>query len=412
MTPDQIRASVRLGGRAAGGVVTQVRHMHHAVASRAFRPTGQASRPVRLVHDAIAHGAYGAVAGTFVLGGEAAGAVARVMAAGRRHDLGSTGTGNHALSAVNAVIGDWLAQNDDPLAITMSVRAGGHDLPLTADALARDFPDGGGRVVVFVHGLGENEHSWRRDADQAGRTLGSELAADLGYTPVYLRYNTGRHISDNGRDLAMLLDRLVESWPAPLHELSLIGHSMGGLVTRSACHYGAGNAWTGRVRHVVYLGSPHAGAPLARGARAVAWLLDKLPETRSFGALMDASPGIRDLRFGYVVEEDWADCDSGTCLDDHTTDLPLLASATHHVVSAAVARNPSGPAAKIVGDLLVQPASAHGRGRDRAPVPFEREHRHHHGGLHHFDLLNHPQIEATLRACLVVPVGTAPVATA
>jgi triacylglycerol esterase/lipase EstA (alpha/beta hydrolase family) len=62
-----------------------------------------------------------------------------------------------------------------------------------------------------------------------------------GFTPVYLRYNTGLHISHNGQTLAELLNRLHVLWPAaaeePLKETVLVGHSMGGLVAR-ACHYG------------------------------------------------------------------------------------------------------------------------------------------------------------------------------
>jgi len=65
------------------------------------------------------------------------------------------------------------------------------------------------------------------------------LRDDLGYSPVFLRYNTGLHVSVNGRTLAEILELLQDQWPVPITELVLIGHSMGGLVARSACHYGA-----------------------------------------------------------------------------------------------------------------------------------------------------------------------------
>ena len=83
----------------------------------------------------------------------------------------------------------------------------------------------------------------------------------------HVRYNTGLHVSENGRGLARLLDEMVEEWPCQLEELVLIGHSMGGLVARSACHYGA--SWTDRVRHVFCLGSPHLGADLEKGANVL-----------------------------------------------------------------------------------------------------------------------------------------------
>ena len=255
--------------------------------------------------------------------------------------------------------------------------------------------------MVFVHGLGENEDSWhRRSPDDTGTTYGSRLASEFGCTPLYLRYNTGRHVSDNGRDLAALLRGLQEQWPTTVDEILLVGHSMGGLVIRAACHYGSGAAWTGLVRHVVYLGSPHTGAPLARGARMLAWAFDKRPETQPYARLADHSAGVRDLRFGYLVDEDWAECDAGTCRQDHAHDVPLLATADHYVISAAVASDPSGPAARVVGDLLVQPSSAHGRRHNRTPVGFEREHVAHISQLNHFDLLNHPAVYEALRSWL------------
>jgi hypothetical protein len=168
------------------------------------------------------------------------------------------------------------------------------------------------------------------------------------------------------------------------------------LVVRSACHYGAaaGDPWVPHVHHVVYLGSPHAGAPLARGVGSLAWALGLLPETRPYRALLDQSPGVRDLRFGYLLDEDWAECDHGTCRRDHSTDVPLLVTANHYVVSGSVGR---GRAGRLVGDLLVQPASAHGRRRRREHIPFPVEHTRHYPGLHHFSLLNHPDVYAAVR---------------
>ncbi|MCV4600863.1 GPI inositol-deacylase, partial [Escherichia coli] len=83
------------------------------------------------------------------------------------------------------------------------------------------------------HGLMETEHAWRL----GGRpTYGARLVDDIGATEVQIRYNTGRHISDNGATLARLLSEMVLLWPVPVTRISLVGHSMGGLVIRSACH--------------------------------------------------------------------------------------------------------------------------------------------------------------------------------
>jgi len=76
----------------------------------------------------------------------------------------------------------------------------------------------------MVHGLCLNDRHWRRDEHDHG----AALADDLGLTPLYLRYNTGLHIGDNGRDFAKMLETLLRNWPRPVEELVILGHSMGG----------------------------------------------------------------------------------------------------------------------------------------------------------------------------------------
>jgi len=224
------------------------------------------------------------------------------------------------------------------------------------------------------------------------------LQAELGYTPLYIRYNTGRHISENGRELAELLDQLVEAWPTEVHEVSLIGHSMGGLVARSACHYGGETAWCGRVRHVFTLGAPHLGAPLERGAARASHLLSRLPETRALLArpLNLRSVGIKDLRYGYLTDECWFDKDCDAFLEDTSDEVPFMPTANHYFVSATLSREPDALMGRAVGDLLVLRASAwHQRKGER--LRFAIEHYHHVGGAHHFELLNHPAIYGQIR---------------
>ena len=159
-------------------------------------------------------------------------------------------------------------------------------------------------VVVFVHGLGETEFAWGRPS------YGDRLAEDLGATPVFVRFNTGRHISSNGASLAALLDELVADWPVEIERLAIVGHSMGGLVARSACHHGGD--WVPLVRHVISLGTPHMGAPLEQAVHALSAALHLAPETRPFARfLRRRSAGIRDLRRGSLVDEDWRDQDPG-----------------------------------------------------------------------------------------------------
>jgi pimeloyl-ACP methyl ester carboxylesterase len=232
-------------------------------------------------------------------------------------------------------------------------------------------PVAGPRVAVFIHGLGQTEEAWLR-APERHVPYGTRLETELGYKPLYVRYNTGRHISENGRELARLLEHSLS--PA-VSEVTLIGHAMGGLVARAACHYGAGSAWTRRVRHVVMLGAPHSGAPLAQVAATAGALLNRLPETRAVATAIDQrSAGIKDLRRGYVVDEEWR--------EDSSHVIPFLAGARHYFVSADL-------------NLAVSRGSAWAR-RDREPVPFPAEHYVEVAGVRHYDLLNHPAVYAQL----------------
>jgi len=264
---------------------------------------------------------------------------------------------------------------------------------------------------VFVHGLCETDEAWRivpvvRDELHRG-SYGTRLREDLGYTPLYLRYNTGLHISDNGRRLSELLDDVVRSWPVAVEEVVLVGHSMGGLVARSACHYGDrdGAVWTRSLRHVFCLGSPHLGAPLEKAANAAGYALARLPETRPLARIVNGrSVGIKDLRFGSCVEEDWCDCDADEFMKDRCREVPFLDCATYYFVGATLSRSQDSPIGSLVGDLLVRYPSASGAGRKRR-IPFTIDHGRHVGGANHFQLLNHPAVYEQIHGWL----STAPV---
>jgi PGAP1-like protein len=402
MTPAEWRAVGRLSGVAFAGLVSRIEHAHGVISDRAFGMAGPAGRGVRLAHDAVAQGAYRAVGLAGAAAGAAAGVAASLVGDAGRPLNGQPG-GAMVLAGLNAVAGDRFTAELAPLAIPMAVRANGRDLGLTAGEIAAAFPDATPSLAVFVHGFAETDELWRRRSLDC-EPYGSRLEAGFGYTPVYVRYNTGRHISDSGRDLDALLDDVAAAWPAQVREILLIGHSMGGLVIRSACHYGRlrSAGWVGHVRHVFYLGSPHTGAPLARAAGLAGWALRQVPETRPFGSIAGGPSSARDLRHGYVLEDDWAGCGPDCCLRDHRTDSPLLAGASHYAISATVAADPDSPLGRLVGDLLVQPASAHGRRGGYQRIPLSVELGRGLGGMHHFDLLNHPDVWNAIASLLLM----------
>ena len=397
MRREELNALGDLAGDAAGGLASTIQQMHSGIAGRVWRAVGPAATPARVVHDQIADRSYAAArrfTRRVVSGGVRALSAAQPREA---ESIERTVGGRAVIGALNGIWGDTLARSNNRLALKMTLRAGGRDLPPTRAALRQAYPHPTPRLAVFVHGLCETDDAWMLGAARHV-PYGFRLQAELGYTPLYLRYNTGLHISENGRALAELLRQVTEAWPTDVYEVALIGHSMGGLVGRSACHYSEGCDWCPKVRHVFTLGSPHLGAPLEQGAHAVSHYLGKLPETRALLAapLNRRSVGIKDLRYGYLTDECWLDQDCDAFLKNTSREVPFLRTAHHYFVCATVSREPDALAGRIVGDLLVLRASAwhHQRGqRLRFPI----EHYSHVGGAHHFELLNHPAIYHQIR---------------
>jgi pimeloyl-ACP methyl ester carboxylesterase len=400
MMPDERRAVAELATRTAVDGIARVEQVHRSVAARAFTLTAPVSLPVRILHDGIAASVYAAIRGVGRVAGMTVSELSGVPIA-PRHRAGSTPASNLALAVLNATLGDELAAQGSPLAIPMSIRAMRTDISPRHDALAAAFPEPTAKVAVFLHGLGETEESWRLHADRHGEgvesTYGSRLSTDLGYTPLYLRYNTGLHVSENGRHLSCLLEEVVAAWPTPVSEIVLVGHSMGGLVARSACHQAQTNrhVWIEQVRHVVYLGTPHLGAPLERWVSRLSSELARLNEARALASVLDRrSSGVKDLRAGALVDGEWSEkFDRSGC---QVPNVPLLPGANHYAVSATVTTRPGSAIGRLVGDLFVPPVSARGGRSTSFPV----HHLRHFGGLHHFDLLNHPDVYEAMREWL------------
>jgi pimeloyl-ACP methyl ester carboxylesterase len=314
--------------------------------------------------------------------------------------MDETPTGRIALGALNGAFGDLLAERGSGLALPMTLRHGGRDVVLTRTALAGAYPRATPRLAVFLHGLCETDDAWRLGADRHA-PYGTRLREELGYTPLYVRYNTGRHISENGRDLVSLLDGVLASWPTDVGEIAIIGHSMGGLVARSASYYGVESDWVSKVGHVFMLGSPHRGAPLEQVTSAAGAALARLPETRSLAKTLNLrSAGVKDLGRGYLVDEDWMDHDPDQLLRRMGREIPFLTSANNYFVCATLSREPHAPVGRIVGDLLVLRASAWAQGGRGERMPFPVDNYRHVGGISHFDLLNHPAVYGQIKRWL------------
>ncbi len=359
-------------------VVGTARDVHGAVSGRIRRLSGRAAGtgPGR-----ISWTVYGGIGAGLTL-------TSRALRAAERRGLGGglddSPRGRLVLSAVNGLMGDRLVDDAPELAITMAARVDGRDVPCDRASLAAAYPDPTDQVVVFLHGLGESDDSWRRHAETRGGGYADRIAADGRWTPVLLRANTGLPVAANGVALASLLDDLVAAWPVRVRRLALVGHSMGGLIIRAACAVHVETRrrpWNRLVTDVVTLGTPHLGAPLERTVHAGARVLGLVPESAPFGRILEyRSVGILDLRGGLAP------------------DLQHLPHARYRLVAATLTRSARHPVGEALGDLLVRYPSAVGRPRRGRPLFPDADVLHVKGD--HFDLLNHPEVDAALRGWL------------
>lgn len=304
------------------------------------------------------------------------------------------------LAALNGVLGDYLAASDNPLAITMRLRRDGRPLVLQRAALAAALPDANGKLLVLAHGLCMNDLEWnRREHDH-----GAALARERGYTPVYLHYNSGLHISTNGKLFDTLLDTLVEQWPVPVEELVILGHSMGGLVARSACHVAAGQqrTWLNALRKMIFLGTPHHGAPLERGGNWFHVLTDISSYTAPFSRLGKIrSAGITDLRYGALLDQDWEGRDRFANAPDQRSAVTLPKNVQCCTIAATTGKQAGDLSDSLIGDGLVPLNSALGWHQDATlNLSFAPENQWIGYEMNHLDLLNRPEVYQQLLAWL------------
>jgi len=282
------------------------------------------------------------------------------------------------LAALNGVLGERLVASHNPLATPMTLRYQGQTL--NWQALPR-MPEAKAKVLLLIHGLCMNDLQWRTQVrlestpDKTRPPLpepsqaqvldhGAALAAALGYSPVYLRYNSGLHTSQNGHELSAQLEQLVAHWPLPVEEISVVAHSMGGLLIRSAHYYAQqeGLRWPGYLKSIVFLGTPHHGAPLERAGNWVDVILGSTRYSAPFAKLGQLrSAGITDLRYGHVLDADWLGHDRFRRQPDRRQLVPLPEGVAFFAVAATTAAKRSALSDRLLGDGLVPLNSALGQ---------------------------------------------------
>jgi pimeloyl-ACP methyl ester carboxylesterase len=362
-------AEVRGWSRLVAGVADQVvvgtvQDVHRAVIASTVRWFGPLARPLDRYVSTVTDGAYGALRTTLRAAGEIGAATAGHLGT---DDVPPSPAATKARAIAHGVVGEHLMALSPELDLEVTLRRDGVEVAPTPDGLAATYPDASGRITVFVHGLVDTEAVWSTPVGE-GPPLPS-LAASLGATPVLVRYGTGRAIARNGADLAELLQQLIDRWPVPVTELTIVGHSMGGLLARAACATAArrDHTWTETLTDVIYLGSPHLGSWLEKASNVATWVLRQTsPITAPIGALIDGrSRGIKDLRFGTLVDDAYDADDIDDLLTGLVPDDPWLDGVTHHLVAGRLRPNERHPFNVTLGDAFVRSSSAAGAGRRR-----------------------------------------------
>ncbi|MEO8671433.1 MAG: alpha/beta fold hydrolase [Tahibacter sp.] len=400
-----LQGTAQLAGEGLLGAVDTVEGMHLAIVETVARFVpfgGLVTRSTGFVYARIRDAAQ-------LTRRAADGAIALLERSGVRGDALDIAPAQMAwLSALNGAIGDRLEASANPLAIPMRLCRAGQVIDTQSARFGAEVEAAGGTLYVLVHGLGMNDLQWR-DAD--GRDFGDRLAQDVAGHATRLRYNSGRRISANGRDLSTLLQQVYRSHTAAIRRIVLIGHSMGGLVCRSACADAQRNGldWSRVLSDVICLGSPHLGAPLERLGDSLSGLLALTPYTRSLAAVAETrSAGVKDLRHGWssdrdrgataTVEPEASGAKAGL--------LPFNERVRWYLVAATLGAHSVGTRARWLGDGLVPVPSALGQHDDPArALRVPRGHRRVFTQTGHMDLLTHAGLYAQIRDWVAAPLA-------
>lgn len=306
------------------------------------------------------------------------------------HDKALTPNLLFLVSALNGVLGDYLLTIQNPLALS-SVLYDRYGMVQQGDL--------DGRIVIFVHGLCMNHRDW---SNRGNGGIGEKLLAQRdNNTMLYLNYNTGRRISANGRSLSNVLEDLIRRNPR-ITSIDLIGHSMGGLVCRSALFYGKQNMqqWFHMVENLVCIGSPHHGAMLERFGFILQEKLRHFPLVKMIGHLLNIrSNGILDLRYGSVRDDDWEHNTARIGLiDDNRKPAPLPSHINSYLIAGTLENKKSKKNKKrktldVIGDYLVSVPSALGEHPNpRYQLKLPESHKAIFYGLNHLEIQYHPSV--------------------
>ena len=361
-----VRGLSRLAVQATLGVNDLVEAMHHTILALPPPLAGVTVVPHNRTHAAVYHllqkssaAVYGAIRGTTrLVGGGLDAALHKLQP--EIAQLPSSREREALLAIVNGVLGDHLGAHDNPLCVSMAFRQNGQPLALNTPALVQAYPQAQGDLLLMLHGHCMNDLQWARDDTAPVLTLANNPT----HSTLWLHYNTGRHISHNGQELADQLEQLVQAWPVPVQRLRIVGFSMGGLLARSAVHYAraAGYRWPNTLAQLFFIGTPHHGSMVERAGNLVDRVLEASPYSRALARLGKIrSAGTTDLRHGNLLDDDWAPHDRFAIPGDTRTPVPLPVGMRCYAIAAVAQPAPGALRSQWAGDGLVPLDSALGR---------------------------------------------------
>lgn len=304
-------------------------------------------------------------------------------------------------SVLNGVIGDHLEKNENPLKIIMQFRHQAKAISLDNKTLKKTYPTINGKILLMVHGSCLNDIQWTRKEHNHGTLLAKELHK----TPIFLNYNSGLHISTNGQEFNELLEKLVLHWPVPVEELVIIGHSMGGLVSRSALYYGEQQqkSWTKHLKKIIFLGTPHHGAPMEKAGNFLDVILEATPYAKPFARLGKIrSAGVTDLRYGNLLDEDWQNNDRFKMQGDQRQNISLPEQVECYSIAGIAGKESGSKSSQLIGDKMVGVKSALGQHKNPTKnLHFKKENTWIVYESNHSELLSNPKIYTKIKSWMV-----------
>lgn len=304
-------------------------------------------------------------------------------------------------AVLNGVIGDHLEKNKNPLEIRMQFRHQANAISLDSESLKKAYPNINGKIILMVHGSCMNDIQWTHNEHNHG----TKLSKELDRTPIYLNYNSGRHISTNGQELNELLEELVLNWPVPVEEIIIIAHSMGGLVARSALHYGQQKqkSWTKYCKKSVFLGTPHHGAPLEKMGNYLDVILEAIPYAKPFARLGKIrSAGVTDLRYGNLLDKDWKDSDRFKMQGDKREHISLPENVECYSIAAVSGKKSLVKPSQLLGDKMVFVKSALGKHKNTdKDLNFKKVNTYISYETNHVELLSNPKVYSKIKSWIV-----------